>query len=88
MENSQSLTAIAENWYARLNRLKDRHVKGGLSTEKQEQLIKLIGIMLGRMMKLMPHYAAMMHSGFKPKSSFHPGGLINQRIDIKLNSSH
>lgn len=73
---NQSLHEITENWYARLNRLKDRHVKGGLSPEKQEQLTRLIGIMIGRMMKLMPHYAAMMHSRFKPKTSFHPGGVI------------
>jgi hypothetical protein len=77
MENpSQSLDAIAENWYARLNRLKSRHQQGNLSYNKEVQIIRLIGIMIGRMIKITPHYVQARQSIRKPGPSFPSGGIV------------
>lgn len=75
MKNSQSLDAIAENWYARLNNLKRRYTEGNLTDQKKAQLQKLIGIMIQRMMKITPYYIEAAHARFKPSTSFQPGGL-------------
>lgn len=70
--NDQSLDSVAENWYARLNRLKDRYSAGGLTPNKEEQLKKLIAIMILRMTRLTPHYI----EASKPAMvNFQPGGI-------------
>jgi hypothetical protein len=77
MENpSQSLDDIAENWYARLNRLKARHQQGNLSYNKEVQIIRLIGTMIDRMMMITPIFVRAKQIIRKPGSSFLAGGIV------------
>jgi hypothetical protein len=70
----QTLSDVAENWYARLNRLKDRFHDSDLTDEQKDKCKRLIGIMVGRMMKVSTQYIEA-----KTKASvktFAHGGII------------
>jgi len=72
---NQTIEQVAENWYARLNNLKYKYNHGQLSHKKQEQCRKLIAIMLGRMIKIMPDYIEL-HSKRSMPKRFALGGVI------------
>lgn len=77
MENSQSISNVAENWYARLNRLKDRFQDDDLTDEQKDKCKRLIAVMIGRMMKVsIPYMEARIKASTPKNVGFHPGGVI------------
>jgi len=77
--NNQSLDAIAENWYARLNRLKARYSIGGLEPKKEEQIKRMIVTMIIRMTKITPLYVEAKYKNMVTKTtSFKPGGVAHK----------
>lgn len=73
--STQSLDAIAENWYSRLNRLKDYSQRDDISLEKRQQCEKLIWIMINRMMKVTPLYIQARLDATKSLRGFPVGGV-------------
>lgn len=76
-ENPQSIYSIAENWYARLNNLKEYSQRDDISLNKRQQCERLIWVMINRMMKITPHYLELRQKQvLSNKGSFKPGGII------------
>lgn len=63
-----------ENWYARLNRLKDYHQKNADNAKVK----LLIEEMIIRLQSLIPLYTTVLQ--LRPKKAYKPGGVVNSGI--------
>lgn len=74
--NNQSLEVVADNWYSRLNNLKNRYHDNDLTEGQKEKCLKLIGIMIGRMTRLIPQYLDAKKRLWANRPNFAQGGVI------------